>query len=241
MKNYLSIAFVEFIGCMLFHFVGSVSPTPIANGLILITLVYFTAKVSNAHLNPCVSLIFTCLGHINPLEWVLYSFMQISGAITGALLIAALVPTTNIRDYRPYLSGCFIPNSQLSYAQVFGWEAIGTFSFVLPIFAVVWYTKTKNGYGNTGPLIIGLSLFANALAIGQWTGAAFNPARVFASPTIFNCGSNEFILYYVLGEIAGAVAAVITIFPWYGININPWYDNKLSRSIKDRLEMCHHV
>eukprot|EP00798_Chlamydomonas_sp_ICE-L_P019572 gene19570-26256_t len=57
----------EFTGSMIFHFIGSASPTPAANGIALIVLVYFTAKISGAHLNPAVSFTFMLLGHTNPL------------------------------------------------------------------------------------------------------------------------------------------------------------------------------
>ncbi len=238
-KQYLNICSIELLCCMIFHFIGSVSPTPLTNGFILIPLVYFSSKISAAHLNPVVSIIFTLLGHINPLEMILYWISQISGAAIGALWIAALIPRTDIRELHDnrYYSGCFIPNPDLSYAQIFAWEAVGTFSFVLPIFAVVWYTKSKNGYGNVGPIIIGLSLFANALAVGPWTGAAFNPARVFGSPIVFDCNNNNVIFYYVIGEIVGAIAACIAIIPWYGVNIQSWYIKKIPEKMKDNMRM----
>lgn len=231
---------MECIGCMMFHFVGSVSPNPVANGIMLMVLVYFTAKVSGAHLNPAVSLVFTVLGHINPIEMLMYWAAQISGCILGALWIACLVPSLYIRsDTNTNLmvayDGCFVPNKELSRAEIFGWEALSTFNFILPIFAVVWYTQTKNGYGNTGPIIVGLSLFANALACGPWTGAALNPARVLGSPAVFDCGVNKHIFYYIIGEITGAFAACLAIVPWYGISSDAWYIKKVPQNMKSKM------
>jgi glycerol uptake facilitator-like aquaporin len=233
LPDLINIMTIEFLGCMIFHFVGSVSPTPIANGMILIPLVYFTSRISSAHLNPVVSIIFTLLGHINPIEMLFYWISQIFGAAIGALWTKALIPSEYGRLYR----GCFIPDKLLSYAQIFGWEAVGTFSFVLPIFAVVWYTKSKNGYGNVGPIIIGLSLFANALAVGPWTGAAFNPARVLGSAIVFNCQNDNVLFYYIIGEVTGALCALIAIIPWYGINIQSWYIHKVPDQLKKNVRM----
>jgi glycerol uptake facilitator-like aquaporin len=233
--------FTEFIGCMIFHFIGSVAPTAMANAIVLMVLIYFTAKISGGHLNPAVSWTFMLLGHINPFEMFIYWIAQISGCIIGALWIAALIPSMYIRKLQTpidYLyDGCFIPNNQLSKVRIFGWEAFCTFNFILPIFAVVWHSKLKDNYGYVGPIIIGLSLYANVLAAGFWTGGAFNPARVFGSPAIFNCGNNSSIFYYVIGEITGATAAVLVIIPWYGIAKHSWYIHKVPKKISNKLNV----
>ena len=217
----------EFIGCMMFHFIGSVSATPWANGLALTFLVFFLAKISGSHLNPSVSLSFMLLGHIQPYELVAYCISQLAGCVFGALWIAALVPSLHIGvpmlSSDLHYSGCFIPNPNISNAQIFGWEAVCTFCFICPIFAVVWYTQTKSGYGNTGPLIIGFSLIANAIVDAPFTGAALNPARVLASPIIFKCPSNKTLIYYICGELVAGLCVPILIIPWYGLSINSWY------------------
>lgn len=211
----------ELLACTMFHFIGSISPTPYANGAALMVLVYWTAKTSGAHLNPALSLTFTMLGHTNPIEMVVYWSAQIIGCIIGAAWIWALLPSSD--DTYQQLNGCFVPNESLSHIQIFGWEAFLTFTFILPIFAVVWYTTHKKGYGNTGPIMIGLSLFASAMAGGSFTGAALNPARVIASPVIFNCKNEEHVWLYVCGEICGAALVPLFIIPWYGINPEAWY------------------
>lgn len=226
---------IEAIGCMIFHFIGSVAPTASSNAITLMVMVYYTAKISGGHLNPAVSLTFASLGHINPIEMLVYWSGQITGCILGALWIACLVPSLYIRSGADNYSGCFIPNTELSNANIFGWEAFSTFSFIVPIFAVVWYTQNKDGYGNTGPIIVGLSLFVNALACGPWTGAALNPARVLGSPAVFNCGNKNKIVYYILGEIAGALAAVLAIIPWYGIGKDAWYIKKIPSNVKNNI------
>lgn len=227
----------EFIGSMMFHFIGSVSPTPWANGISLMVLVYFVAKISGAHLNPTISTVFMLLGHINPLEMIAYWISQVSGCAVGALWIWALIPNiqmiSDIQNTNAVIhSGCFIPKQELSNVQIFGWEALCTFCFIAPVFAVVWYTSHKSGYGNTGPIMIGLSLMANAFVAGQFTGAALNPARVVGSPIVFKCPANNKLGYYILGQMTAGIIAPIILIPWYGIATNCWYINRCPNSIR---------
>jgi aquaporin TIP len=223
----------EASACMIFHFIGSVAGSPWANGLSLMVLVYYSAKISGAHLNPALSLTFTLLGYTNLFELFVYWTAQVLGCIIGASWIKLLVPNWYIVNETSI--GCFSPNNQLSNAMIFGWEAICTFTFLLPIFTVVWYTTHKIGYGNTGPLIVGLSLIASALAAAPFTGAALNPARVLGSMIIFNCDKTH-VLYYILGEFTGALMVPLCVFPFYGINNDAWYLNLLSYKQKTWLE-----
>ena len=218
----LTKAAAEFTGCMIFHFLGSVSPTAATNAVSLMVLVYYTAKLSGGHLNPALTTTFALLGYTNPIEVLVYWIAQISGCIVGALLISALVPELPIGVYVPAsnynISGCFEAGPGITDGYVFGWETVGTFCFILPIFSVVWYTQSKSGYGNTGPIIVGLSLYAAASAVGQFTGAALNPARAIASAIVFDCHSSSSIWSYVAGEFAGALVVPIAIIPWYGVS-----------------------
>ena len=225
----------EFTGCMLFQFIGSVAPTPATNAVALMVLVYYTAKLSGAHLNPALTTTFALLGYTNPAEVLVYWIAQLSGCIAGALWVALLVPGLRVggdtaTSTYGELAGCFAPKSPpLSSLYVFGWEAVGTFCFILPIFSVVWYTQSKSGYGNTGPIIVGLSLYAAATAVGPWTGAALNPARAVASQLVFRCPDAGYVGYYVAGELLGAAVVPIAVAPWYGMSMR-----SVMRSLHDR-------
>jgi glycerol uptake facilitator-like aquaporin len=242
-KSVFNYAIAEFIGCMMFHFIGSVSPTAFTNSVILIVLVYYTAKISGAHLNPAVSLTFCMLGHTHPLEMLIYWIAQIAGCVAGALWIGCMVPGIRVSatPSGPYkeMSGCFTPAADLTFAEVFGWEAICTCCFIVPIFSVVWYTQHKKGYGNTGPFIVGMSLLANALVCGQFTGASLNPARTLGSQIVFDCPSKRYAGVYVAGELVGAVCAMVAIVPWYGISRSAWYIRLLSDGIFNATKNNH--
>lgn len=227
----------EFVGCMMFHFIGSVSPTPWTNGISLMVLVYYVAKISGGHLNPTVSSVFMMLGYINPFEMLIYWIAQISGCAVGALWIRALVPNLYLWETISNVdalahSGCFVPKQGITDAQIFGWEAVCTFCFIAPIFAVVWYTSNKSGYGITGPIMVGFSLMSNAFAAGQFTGAPLNPARVLGSPIVFDCPANNKIGYYILGEMTAGVLVPFMLIPWYGVAKNAWYQKYFPGFVK---------
>jgi glycerol uptake facilitator-like aquaporin len=232
----------EFLACMMFHFIGSLAANPLGNSMALMVLVYYTAKTSGAHLNPALSLTFTLLGHTNPVEMLFYWTAQICGCAVGALWLALLVPGLYVRKSierrvgSEAYDGCFIPDRRLSHAAVFGWEAFATFCFLVPIFSVVWYTTHKKGYGNTGPIMVGLSLFASALAAGPFTGAALNPARVLGSPIVFDCNNRVHAFYYILGELTGACIVPLAIAPWYGVARDAWYMDWVPSSIRRKMK-----
>lgn len=228
----VSKAFIELLGSMFFHFIGSVSPTPITNGLALMVLVLFCGKVSGANLNPAVSLSFALIGYMHPLHTVIYSIAQVSGSMLGALLISALVPGlppgAHIRASTDvgydYASGCAYPrSSELTDLQLVGWESMCTCVFILSVMTTVWYTQHKHGYGNTGPLIIGFSLTSNILAASRFSGGVLNPARAIGSAVVFRCPEQHRIIFYVCGQYIGAVLASMVMIPFYGVAENAWF------------------
>ena len=220
----LTKAYAEFVGCMIFHFVGSASPTAFSNASALMAMVYYTAKISGGHLNPALTLSFALLGHTNPLEMVVYWAAQVAGCMAGALWLAALIPGARVGSSHPASAGCFEPSAGISAGRVWGWEAMCTFCFMVPIFSVVWYTQRKSGYGMTGPIMVGVSLYAAASAAAPWTGAALNPARALGSYLVFQCdGASSYPLAYVAGEMTAALLVPIAVLPWYGLSATPWW------------------
>jgi len=223
----------------MFHFIGSVTPTAMANGLALMTSVYYSAKVSGAHLNPAVTTVFSIMGFTHPVEAVLYIVSQVLGCVTGALLIALVIPNSKIGGIPPidHALGCFVPKAGLTNANIVAWETIGTIMFIVPVMSVVWYTQNKQGYGNTGPIMVGISLIASALAVGGWTGASFNPARSLGSAIVFDCSQGRTLGAYVGGQMLGAFLAPLIIIPWYGISNQSWFMAYIPPNLKQWLRV----
>lgn len=231
-------AVAEMLGCMMFHFIGSLAPTPVANSVSLMTSVYYTAKVSGAHLNPAVSCSFCLLGFTHPVEVLIYVAAQIAGCTFGALLLALVVPGLEVGHTPPpgVLSGCFYPEPSLTPMQVFAWECIGTIMFIVLVQSVVWYSQNKAGYGQTGPIMVGLALYSSAMAVGPWTGAALNPARTLGSVIVYNCSlGGGMTASYIGGQFLATLLIPMFVIPWYGVASDAWYMAYVHPSCKSML------
>lgn len=231
----------ELCACFCFQVLGSLSPTPWCNAVTLAILVLATARISGGHLNPCVTYIFFMLGYTFPIEAVVYVIAQYIGCVLGSLYLPLMLPGLSVGGDG---MGCFHPT--VSSARVVACEALGTFVFMVCVFATVWYTQSKHGYGTIGPIMIGLSLLAPAFAIGPMTGAALNPARLLASPTVFkdshpgDCDCGMHMGAYVGGEMLGATFALVCIFWCFGIAESSWYGPGLRSFLNKILNSTRH-
>lgn len=136
---------------------------------------------------------------------------QIAGAIFGALFSAGLVAGAGVAmgDGGP---GCFDRKGihpKLSNSQIFGWEALMTFTLISVVYAC---GVAKPGHGSFTPLAVGLSLVACAGAGGEMTGAALNPARVIGPLAVFHCGKDVAWIYILAQLMAATCACCIFAF-----------------------------
>lgn len=211
---------LEFIGTMLFTIWGSTAApggAPWANGLALAAVIYLG---DGSHNNPCVTISALLTRNIKPHLALLYICAQISGAIVGAAWLHALLPTTANHP------GCFYPIN-ITRGQVFAWETLGTFFFVLVVQSIALrFTSFANpdvdltapgSFGGPGPLAIGFALAGIAWSLGQYTSASVNIARTVASPIIFGCGSKWTVGVYVLSQLTGTILASATAAVVYGV------------------------
>ena len=174
---------------------------------------------SVGQLNPAVTISALLTRNIKPLLALLYIIAQVGGAIVGVVIQIGLLPSISDQP------GCFKPNG-VTKGQMFGLELLGSFLFILVVqgialrfdsFLNVFVDLTADRYGNTGPLAIGLTITGLAFSMGQFTGGAFNPARVLAPAIVFRCETGFITVIYVLAELAGTVLASAIAFVAYGI------------------------
>jgi glycerol uptake facilitator-like aquaporin len=85
-------------------------------------------------------------------------------------------------------------------------EAVGTFFLVWAVFATM--VDTRGPFGTTAGFTIGLTLTFGILAIGSWTGGAFNVARWFG-PAIASGHWDDWFVW-IVGPVAGAILAGVT-------------------------------
>ena len=82
-------------------------------------------------------------------------------------------------------------------------EAVGTFFLVWAVFATI--VDDRGPFDKTAGLTIGLTITFGILAMGPWTGGAFNPARWFG-PALASGHWDDWYVW-IVGPIAGGVLA----------------------------------
>lgn len=138
--------------------------------------VFVASKASGGHLNPAFTIALAAIGKFS---WQLvpgYIAAQISGAMTGSLLVW-------LTFYQHYA----LPNESASIKATFctepairkyGWnlitEVIGAFVLV---FAVFKMSDPAQSLGTLDALPVALVVLAIGLSLGGVTGYAINPAR----------------------------------------------------------------
>jgi MIP family channel proteins len=169
----------------------------LAHGIILAVLVSATMRVSG-HLNPAVTLGFLVTRRIDAIMAGIYIAAQITAAILAAYSLKWLLPDALTSATR--LGGQAI-SLDVSAGQAIALEAIATFFLAFVIFG----TAVDPRAPKIGGLAIGLTIAADILAIGPFTGASMNPARSFG-PAVAS-GIFEGQAVYWIGPILGAIAA----------------------------------
>lgn len=197
----------EFVGTFALVFVGGASiaaggglvGVALAHGIILAVMVSATMRISG-HLNPAVTIGFLAARRIDPMMAGVYIAAQILGAIVAAYALKGLLPAQLAASTR--LGGQMV-SPEISFGQAIGLEAIATFFLAFVIFGTAVDPKAPRIAG----LAIGLTIGADILAIGPFTGASMNPARSFG-PAVAS-GIFEGQAVYWIGPIIGAVAAAL--------------------------------
>ncbi len=168
-----------------------------AHGLVLMAMIYATAHISGAHVNPAVTFAMWLTKRIKAVQAILYVVSQLAGAaIAGLLLRVIFTKTTNL--------GATSLASGVSLLNGFIIEAVLTFFLVFTIFGVA---VDKRASGHHAGLAIGIVLVFDILMGGNMTGAAMNPARSFGPAIASGFWQNH--LVYWIGPLVGASFAAL--------------------------------
>ena len=106
-------------------------------GLIIMVMIYATGHLSGAHINPAVTLAFTATRHFPARDAVAYIAAQCTGAVCGALALAAV--WTN----KPANLGATVPT--VGAGSAFVYELILTAFLMFVIIAVATTTSRVSG------------------------------------------------------------------------------------------------
>lgn len=147
----------------------------IAWGLAVAMAVYAVGDISDAHLNPALTIGLAVIGDFPWADVPMYILAQMIGAIIGAALVYIMyLPhwgATEDADSKLAVF-CTIPAIRHPLSNLIA-ELIGTFAFMLGILAI-GATEFTEGLN---PIIVGTLIIAIGMSLGGPTGYAINPAR----------------------------------------------------------------
>jgi MIP family channel proteins len=171
-----------------------------AHGITLAVMVTATMRISG-HLNPAVTIGFLVTRRIEPMMAGVYIVAQLTGAMLGAYALRAIFPEALFTAAR---GGGQVISLDISSAQAFFAELIATFFLVFVVFG----TAVDRQAPRLGGYAIGLTLFANILAIGPLTGGSMNPARSFG-PAVASGVYEGQVIFWTAPIVGGMLAAVL--------------------------------
>ncbi len=194
MKKYVT----EFIGT--FFLVLTVGLTTGANALAigsaLMVMIYAGGHISGAHYNPAVTLAVLIRNRIQVMDALVYIGSQLLGGVVAALVVSYLRDDIPSEAYQ-----------QLNTGKAIVAEVLGTFALAYVVLNVA--TAKANAGNSYFGLAIGFTVTAMAIALGQYSGGAFNPA-VAAGATVMKMFEVGNIWIYIVGCFGGGALAAIT-------------------------------
>ncbi|KAA6331458.1 Glycerol uptake facilitator protein [termite gut metagenome] len=199
--------------------------------------IYLTRHLSNAHLNPAVTLAMVLSKRMKAGKIPVYLSGQFFGAFLAGLAVFLLF-SSSIEAYESLhqitrgsdasiitakMFGEFYPNPGGSAVVPMGLaiaaEAFGTFLLVLTIFGLTEDANAGRPSNTITPLFIGLTVSSIIWLIAPLTQAGLNPARDFGPRLVAwlfgwgdaalpdHCGG--FFWVYILAPIAGGLIAAL--------------------------------
>ena len=174
----------------------------LAHGLVLMSMIYATAHISGAHINPAVTIAMLFAKRINLQNAMGYIVSQLIGAALAGFLLVVLFTSPQAEKVH-----YGVPDLAAGFPMMNGilLEAILTFFLVFVIFGIAVDKRVNSSMAGLAGVAIGLVLTFDILVGGSFTGAAMNPARAFGPA--FASGYWATQIVYWAGPIIGALIA----------------------------------
>ncbi len=207
----------EFIGTFALVFVGAgaaainlggLAGVALAQGLVVMVMVYAFGSISGAHVNPAVTFGVWVAGKMDVKRAFSYWFFQLLGGLLAAYALLGLLgsPLGGLG------TGSLASQLSVSNGVVTVTPAWGFFLEALLAFFLVNSVLQCAVLGRAGDLAgvaIGFTYTFCILVGGPLTGAIFNPARQLG--TALAAGQTDnLVLYLVAPLVGGAVAAALS-------------------------------
>lgn len=168
---------------------------PIAIGVSLMVMVYSCGHISGAHFNPAITVALWLRGKCASKDIIPYMACQIVGSVLAALAVVLF-------------RGKGTPDpAAFETAPLVGAELLGTFALAWVILNVATAKGTENNsfYGAA----IGMTVTAGIFAVGDISGAVFNPAVAVGAVAMGLIHVKFLWLYLVICPIAGVIATKV--------------------------------
>ena len=221
-------------GATLFGAFNSLLEVALIWGIGVALGIFASRNLSQAHLNPAVSIAMLLAKKINPKELGVYLAGQFIGAfLAGFVLLLIFNPSIELFEASQQLVrgaegsqlsammfGEYYPNPgfsekvSLSLGGAIALEALGTFMLVLMIF---FLTEKSDQIDNLIPLMIGFTVTIIITLIAPFTQAGLNPARDFGPRMVAWIGGwgdmafpdlrGGWFWVYILGPVLGGIIA----------------------------------
>jgi aquaporin Z len=172
----------------------------LANGLVMAIMVSQMGHLSGGVFNPAIQAALWATGKMPTARSAVYIVAQLLGAVGAAYLLRFLIPAPTFdagAGGTPALAGGLAASKGILF------EAVGTFFLVWAVFATA--IDDRGPFNKTAGFTIGLTLTFGILAIGPWTGAAFNLARWFGPALAASDFTNWYV--WIVGPLAGGIVA----------------------------------
>jgi len=156
--------------------------------------------ISGGVFNPAIQIALWVTGKMPGPRSAAYVGAQVFGAVVAAFLLKYLDPR---QAFDAAGGGVPALASGIAVGKGILMEAVGTFFLVWAVFATV--IDDRGPFNKTAGFTIGLTITFGILALGPFTGAAFNPARWFGPALAAGQWDNWYV--WIVGPIAGGILA----------------------------------
>jgi glycerol uptake facilitator protein len=194
-------------------------------GLAIMFAAYTVGSLSGAHINPAMSIALAAFGRFGWSRVPAYLVAQVAGAMIAAVALFGLFQgylddveggsqrtTATAKCYGEY----FGLDGNVSHAQAFGAEVLGTALLAFVVFAVTDERNAGKPAEQFAPVFIGLTVAALICVIAPLTQACFNPARDFGprlvaylagwgDAAIPGPNGSGFVTVYIVAPVVGAL------------------------------------
>ncbi|XP_018313333.1 aquaporin isoform X1 [Mycetomoellerius zeteki] len=230
MKNALIVGLAELIGTAMLVFLGCMGciaglgvvpfhlQITVTFGLTVMVVIQCIGHLSQAHINPAVTVGAVILGKKTIPEALVYFVSQMMGAILGYGMLKVVTPKDNLTAAPGKIDQADMfcvtgLHADLSAIQGLIIEGIAT-AILMMIVCSVWDPRNEKNTDSV-PIKFGLTVIVLATATGPYTGCSLNPARSFAPALWNNQWRHQWIYWF--GPIGGALISSFIYKSIFGI------------------------